>query len=517
MRIYIYATAFLCGILTLGLEILAGRLLAPFFGSSLHQWAALIGVILLAYVVGYELHRRLTRFGLVWLFAGAGLYVLSLPAWAPSVIPEMVQWPFALATVSGALILTAVPSVLWAAVLPTLQSEQGSKAARVLAFSTVGNLFGVWGVAFWAIPHLGTRATLYAIAGLSLLLSFGWAARSARTAWRIAVCAGLTLPFLFWNRAPASANWGRVALHRSDAREVRALTRETGYQKLIIWQGIVDDLLKTLLVLSGNPQFIWSPSERLTPGEHYEYYNFATAAAFWSKQGACTPPSEFRPRVLVLGVAGGLIPWQIRQFSPQAEITGYEIDPGLYRTSLEFLPLGQIKNPGPRVLLGDARYLLSQAPPQELYDLIVLDCFFHGFVPFHLTTAEFFVAARDHLHPDGVLITNFHTLLEETGLLDRLKATMMAVFPATADLNLRSGITMGLASRDSRISFADRFGEASLRAPSDLAHFHLEAVSRLEPKLLPHPRPDWVLTDDHNDTEQRLYGTRRYIVLPDLF
>src|SRR4051794_17834377 len=108
----IYATAFLGGILTLGLEIVAGRVLVPFLGSSLHQWAALIGVVLLAYVIGYETYSRINRWGPSLPFALGGLYILTLPLWSFALLEQFMALPLSLASIGGALVTTGLPSVL---------------------------------------------------------------------------------------------------------------------------------------------------------------------------------------------------------------------------------------------------------------------------------------------------------------------------------------------------------------------------------------------------------------------
>jgi len=55
MKKILVSLVFLSGYLIMSLEILGGRILAPFFGNSVHVWGSLIGVILIALAGGYYL------------------------------------------------------------------------------------------------------------------------------------------------------------------------------------------------------------------------------------------------------------------------------------------------------------------------------------------------------------------------------------------------------------------------------------------------------------------------------
>jgi MFS family permease len=79
---YLYVLVFMVGISTLGAEITAARLLAPFFGSSTIVWANTIGIVLVALSVGYwyggklgDRHPDLRRLCLT-VMLGAGLVAL---------------------------------------------------------------------------------------------------------------------------------------------------------------------------------------------------------------------------------------------------------------------------------------------------------------------------------------------------------------------------------------------------------------------------------------------------------
>src|SRR5690349_10293114 len=136
LSVKISLTAFAGGILTLGLEIVAGRLLAPFFGSSLHQWAALIGVVLLAYVIGYGTYTWMNRWSPFFPFIVGGLYILTLPFWLFTLLDLFMRLPLPLASIGAAILTTGIPSILWASILPFLQKQKGiHQSSRVLAWS----------------------------------------------------------------------------------------------------------------------------------------------------------------------------------------------------------------------------------------------------------------------------------------------------------------------------------------------------------------------------------------------
>jgi hypothetical protein len=88
---------FVSGAVLLGVEIVASRVLAPSFGSSLFVWGSLIGVVLTGLAVGYwvggALSGRTTSPYLLTsvLALGAGL-VLLVPVVDGSVISAVVAW-----------------------------------------------------------------------------------------------------------------------------------------------------------------------------------------------------------------------------------------------------------------------------------------------------------------------------------------------------------------------------------------------------------------------------------------
>src|ERR1044072_5545641 len=186
---------FAVGMASLGAEIAAARLLAPYFGASTIVWANTIGVVLVALSVGYWLGGR-----------GAGRHPhmrgLCLVVLAASVLIALVPFvsrPFlgfsvdAFDSVSvggfagslfGVLVLVAVPVPLLGAAAPWAVrravddvGSSGETVGRLYAISTAGSLFGTMTSALLFIPLLGTQRTFLSFAlalALVAVAGLGW-------------------------------------------------------------------------------------------------------------------------------------------------------------------------------------------------------------------------------------------------------------------------------------------------------------------------------------------------------
>ena len=158
------------GLATLGAEIAAARLMAPYFGASTIIWANTIGIVLVALSIGYWLGgRRADRDP-----TAEGLYkIVLLGAVLVGIVP-FVSGPFldiaveALDSISagafagsliGVLVLIATPVLVLGMVAPyairlaiDTVEEAGRVSGRLYAISTVGSLAGTFTSALFLIP-----------------------------------------------------------------------------------------------------------------------------------------------------------------------------------------------------------------------------------------------------------------------------------------------------------------------------------------------------------------------------
>ncbi|MEZ4675730.1 MAG: fused MFS/spermidine synthase [Caldilineaceae bacterium] len=130
--------------------------------------------------------------------------------------------------------------------------------------------------------------------------------------------------------------------------------------------------------------------------------------------------SEVR-RIYCAGLGAGRVPMILHHHLPQAHIDCTEIDPAIVAMATRFFGLGLDERL--QVHIADGRGWLADAAP---YDLIFVDVFLdRGYVPYRLSTVEFYTLCHQKLTPGGILVVN---LLTEDEHLARRVATLQQVF-----------------------------------------------------------------------------------------
>ena len=146
----------------------------------------------------------------------------------------------------------------------------------------------------------------------------------------------------------------------------------------------------------------------------------------------------------------------------------------------------------------DARFWL--AGDRGPFDAVIVDAYRQPYIPFHLSTVEFFEEVRDRLTPGGVVAINVGTPPDQTEVVDRIASTMRSVFPAvlTARYGEFNSVVLG---------FMDAADAADARARLARATGDTAVAARiLSPLLTEVPAGGDVFTDDHAPVEQLTDG-----------
>jgi len=407
---------------SLGVEFGASRLLAPYFGTSLYVWGVLIGLVLIylsaGYVIGGRLADRHPRAEVLYqLTAWAGLWIGIIP---------LVSYPILLASQQGfkelsvglvggtllaVVLLFAVPVILLGCVSPfairlLLKNVEtgGNTAGRVYALSTFGSILGTFLPVFWFIPTFGTRPTLEGFGLALVLVSIAglWPRRKLYALFAVAV-------ILAWIFLPSGIKPPQVG--------TLVYEKESAYHYI----QVVQVGTKTELILNeGEAIHSIYDSQGLVTGGPWDY--FLIADSFQRAQ-----VSEPRPKdVAILGLAGGTAARQYTAaFGSGVDIIGVEIDPDILDVAHRYFHLDE---PNVHPVVDDARYWLNTQASK--YDVILLDAYRQPYIPFHLTTREFFSEVRGHLKPGGVAVVNAGRTASDYRLVDAIASTMAAVYPS---------------------------------------------------------------------------------------
>jgi predicted membrane-bound spermidine synthase len=409
---------FVSGMVSLGVEFGAARLLAPYFGTSLYVWGVLIGLVLIylsiGYVVGGRLADRQPREEVLYqLTAWAGLWIGVIPLVSYPILRAS-QAGFAtlsvglvLGTLVAVIGLFAVPVILLGCVSPfairLLLADiktGGHTAGAVYALSTAGSIVGTFLPVFWWIPSYGTRPTLIGFSLALLLMSVGglWPRKRFYAIFGVAVIAS-------WVLLPTGikpAEFGTLVYEK-----------ESAYHYI----QVVQVGTKTELVLNeGHAIHSIYDSESLVTGGPWDY--FILADYFRPADGTEPQPRD----VAILGLAGGTSARQYRAaYGDQVHITGVEIDPDVLQVANRYFHLGDANV---TQVNDDARYWLQTRGGQ--YDVIALDAYRQPYIPFHLTTREFFELVHQHLRPGGVAVVNAGRTANDYRLVAAIASTMAA-------------------------------------------------------------------------------------------
>lgn len=182
-RFLVYTIAFLTGAVLLGLEIVASRVLAPYFGNSIFVWGSLISVFLLALSIGYfwggsmaDRYPSFTVLAMVVFVASVFVLVLPLVYLPASRFMASLDLEFRLSVLLTSMLFFLLPSVLIGMVSPYMiklsASELaviGQTAGNIYSVSTMGSITGALGVSFFLIPVMGTRAIILLAGGMLIL------------------------------------------------------------------------------------------------------------------------------------------------------------------------------------------------------------------------------------------------------------------------------------------------------------------------------------------------------------
>jgi len=406
-------TAFVSGAVFLALEIIASRIIAPYFGNSIYVWGSLIGVFLAALTLGYFLGGMaadqwpsMPVFSALVFFAG--VMMISIPVVAPTLLEAIILRDYGsrVSPLLGALALFFLPGVLMGMVSPfavRLRARTvatiGNVAGALYALSTVGSIVGTLLASFVLIAVMQVNQIIYLLGASLLVLAIaGWVS-SRRLATAMV---GTVLAVLLAVSVPRAA---------PPPQEVR-FVKDTVYHRIT-----VSDEFDTRYLKLDN---YWQSGLDLTDSRRtvFAYSDYLHL------------PVAFRPdatRVLVVGLGGGTVPERYHEDYSRIRVDVVELDPQIIAVARRYF--GVPSDDRLRLIAQDGRLFITRA--HERYDIILLDAYLIDTIPFHLATREFYQTVKRRLSPGGVVGSNIIGALNgpQSALFRAMYKTFREVFP----------------------------------------------------------------------------------------
>ena len=199
----------------------------------------------------------------------------------------------------------------------------------------------------------------------------------------------------------------------------------------------------------------------------------------------------------IVGLAAGTTARQAALVFPNIQMEGIEIDPDIVAVGREYFGMDL---PNLHVTVQDGRWALENNPNK--FQIISVDAYRPPYIPWHLTTREFFEVVRDHLTDDGVMVINVGRSPQDRRLVEILSSTILSVFPSVHIIDLPdsfNSILFATVQPTEAQALIDNF--TALSGKPDTPAVLLQAMALAINNLQPTPAQGYVFTDDRAPIE----------------
>lgn len=477
---------------TLAVEFTTSRMLQTVYGTSNLVWANVIGLVLFCLTIGYFIGGWLadkrpyptTFYTLITLAGFASAFFMLLASFllrSAAAALAAINVGAIVSSLVGVALALAVPVIMLGCVSPFAirlavkdLGEAGRISGRIYAVSTWGSLLGTYLPVLYTIPEWGSRATAVFFSAILLLTGLvGLWQNNPRRGKQ-----ALVLPILLLPMAILGLRGG-IKAYEGQLFEV-----ESAYNYVQVVR-VAD--CNYLLLNEGQAYHSFYCDGGRVP--RVSVWSIMLAAPYFNSAPA---PLE---RMAVVGLAAGTIPKQFTQVFGPFPIDGIELDPVIVQVGIDYFDLTE---PNINLIVGDGRYQLNQLSGP--YDLITLDAYKVPYIPWHLTTREFFAEARARMTEDGVLAVNVGRAPDDRRLVDAIAATLLEVFPTVHAIDVPGALnTILVATAQPTLPEYLRTNWQAL--PPDAHPLLRDALETAVTHLVPVTPADIIFTDERAPVE----------------
>lgn len=426
MKKYRYESlVFICGAMSMALELVAARIFSPYVGSSNLVWTTIIGMILIFMSFGYyvggkvadknqdvNILKSLLRFSII--------YIAVLPILEVSLLEPFagIGLPLVVTGVIMSVALFGVPSFTFAFVSPfsvKLRQQEaenkdhiGEISGRMSSLSTIGSILGTFLTGFLLIPYIGSKGIILLITVLLEILLFTLEDKiNVKVVLKHILFIILFIGLFFFGKFFYKIDNPEI-LKDVDSEYSRILIKE--------FKNVNDETVKFMEVGNeGAESLITQETGKI--GSYLYYYDLSEYYIKGSDE------------ILMIGGAAYTYPTYFYgiEENKDRKMDVVEIDPVMTELAISDFDL-DINNPSLEVIHQDGRSFINYT--DKKYDTILVDAFKGASVPFELTTYEAAQKMYNILDDNGVVITNVISSIggNDSKFLEYEFSTYKAVF-----------------------------------------------------------------------------------------
>ena len=410
---------FLVDAICMILELIASRLLSPYFGNSNIVWTSVIGIILLSsslgnYIGGKIADRDNKEKILKLLIMWAAIFIMIIPFIQEIILPLIstkIQ-NIKIGAIIATTILFLIPSVLMGTIMPIILKLKitdlettGKESGKITAIGTIGGIFGTFIGGFLLIPNIGSVYILYILAIVLAILSLLVKIKIKEKNTLIAIIVIIISSIFMFVSINTNSEIGENVLKNEIGQTV---SFDTQYGRVLIYnRTIKDEPVRVLNIDSGYESATFTNEDKVNElvFEYTKLYNLM----FESN-------NEINDTLLI-GGAGYSYPKYYISHYPKKRMDVVEIDGDITKIAKKYFYLDKLirdynleENKRLNLITEDGRVYLNNNTKK--YDAILNDAFSGKNPAKTLTTKEAISQIKKSLNENGLYLTNIISSLE---------------------------------------------------------------------------------------------------------
>lgn len=410
---------FLVNAVSMILELVASRVLSPYFGSSNLVWTAVIGIILLSssignYYGGIIADKKNTNQNVKLILLISSIFVLLIPIIQEKVIGLIigVTSNIKIGAIITTIFLFFVPSLFMGLLTPIILKlkledieNAGKISGKFYAIVTVGGIFGTFLGGFWLIPNFGSIYILFVLAIVLAILMLFVDFELDKKILSIVILITVICAFGMYFYKNNNNGGGENVLSNLTGNKV---SYDTEYGRVIIYNAIRNnELVRILNIDSGYESATYVDEDKCNElvFSYTKYYDLMFKA------------NENIKNTLLIGGAGYSYPKYYISNYEDKNMDVVEIDGKITEIAKEYFYLDKLikdynleENKRLNLITEDGRTYLNQN--QKKYDAILNDAFSGDSPAKTLTTLEAVQNIKKSLNENGLYLTNIISSLE---------------------------------------------------------------------------------------------------------